>query len=98
MTSLLIRELLGGEILVANVLREGERVERHAWNLLPSGVAVDLTREQFQNGEVLGEAAVEEPLFTKRNPERYELLASRVREEISASAPSRGNAMNSTSS
>jgi hypothetical protein len=96
-TSLLVRELLGGEILVANVIRDGKRIERHAWNLLPGGVAVDLTREQFRNGEVLGEAAVEEPLFTKRHPERYELLASRVREAIAASASSRGNAISSMS-
>jgi N-acetylglutamate synthase-like GNAT family acetyltransferase len=31
-TALLVRELLGGEILVANVVRDGERLERHAWN------------------------------------------------------------------
>jgi len=77
-TSLLVRELLGGEILVANVLLDGKRLERHAWNRLPSGVAIDLTREQFRRGETLGEAAVEEPLFTHRNPERFALLKSRV--------------------
>src|SRR5579872_6656141 len=77
-TSLLVRELLGGEILVANVLRDGVRVERHALNLLPSGVAIDVTREQFRAGELLGEAVVEEPLFTKRHPERFALLRERV--------------------
>ena len=34
-TALLVHELLGGEILVANVLRDGRRVDRHAWNRLP---------------------------------------------------------------
>lgn len=29
-TALLVRELLGGEILTANVIRDGERIERHA--------------------------------------------------------------------
>jgi hypothetical protein len=29
-TAMLVRELLGGEILIANVLRHGRRVERHA--------------------------------------------------------------------
>ena len=81
-TSLLVRELLGGEILVANVVLGGRRLERHAWNRLPSGVAVDLTREQFRRGETLGEAAVEEPLFTHRNPERFALLKSRVRDAL----------------
>src|SRR3954454_1714747 len=31
-TALVVRELLGGDILVANVLRNGVRVDRHAWN------------------------------------------------------------------
>jgi hypothetical protein len=78
-TALLVRELFGGEILVANVLREGRRVERHAWNKLPSGITLDLTREQFGNGESFGEPAVEEPVLTHRNPERYATLRARVR-------------------
>jgi hypothetical protein len=77
-TSLLVRELLGGDILVANVLRDGKRIERHAWNRLAGGIAIDLTRGQFRDGEVLGESAVEEPLFTHRNPQRLELLRTRV--------------------
>ena len=78
-TALLIRELLGGDILIANVLRGGKRVERHAWNRLPSGITLDLTREQFRNSESLTEPSVEEPLITHRHPERYEALAARVR-------------------
>ena len=78
-TALLVRELLGGDILIANVLRGGKRVERHAWNRLPSRIALDLTREQFRNGESLTEPSVEEPVITRRHPERYETLAARVR-------------------
>lgn len=78
-TALLVRALLGGDILIANVLRNGKRVERHAWNRLPSGITLDLTREQFRDGETFTEPAVEEPLITRRNPERYERLAARVR-------------------
>jgi hypothetical protein len=77
-TSLLVRELLGGDILIANVVRDGKRVERHAWNRLASGITLDLTREQFLAGEQLTEAAVEEPLITHRTPERYEALRARV--------------------
>ena len=52
MTALVVRELLGGEILIATVIPpEGESSERHAWNRLPSGEEVDLTREQFRAGE-----------------------------------------------
>ena len=80
-TALLVRDLLGGEILIANVLRDGERVERHAWNQLPSGVSVDLTRSQFANGEEYEEPAAGEPLLVSRD--RYELLAKRVRDRLS---------------
>jgi hypothetical protein len=81
-TALLIRELLGGDILVANVLRDARRVERHAWNRLPSGLTLDLTREQFVNGESFGEPSVEEPVLTNRNPERYATLRARVRRTL----------------
>jgi hypothetical protein len=81
-TALLVRELLGGEILIANVVRDGRRVDRHAWNRLPSGLTLDLTREQFTNGERLGEPVVEEPVLTHRNPKRYETLRARVRTRL----------------
>jgi hypothetical protein len=85
-SALVLRELLGGDILVANVLRDGRRVDRHAWNRLPSGVTVDLTREQFRNGERLGEPRVEEPLLTHRNPERLATLRERVRARLGLEA------------
>jgi hypothetical protein len=78
-TALLVRELLGGDILIANVLRNGRRVERHAWNRLPSGLTVDLTRTQFRDEETFEQPAVQEPLVLAGIPERYELLAQRVR-------------------
>jgi len=83
-TALLVRELLGGDILIANVLRDGKRVERHAWNRLTSGVTVDLTREQFRAGESFTQPSVEEPLITHRTPQRYETLAARVRSALAA--------------
>jgi len=81
-TALLIRELLGGDILVANVLRDGRRVDRHAWNELPSGLTLDLTREQFRNDERFGEPRVEEPVLTHLNPERFATLRARVRSRL----------------
>jgi hypothetical protein len=77
-TALLLRELLGGEILIANVVRDGKRIERHAWNRLASGLTLDLTREQFRAGESFTAPAVEEPLITHRTPERFETLRARV--------------------
>jgi N-acetylglutamate synthase-like GNAT family acetyltransferase len=81
-TALLVRVLLGGEILIANVLRDGRRVERHAWNRLPSGLAVDLTRDQFRGGEALEAPAVGEPLTSPAALARYETLAARVAEAL----------------
>ena len=78
-TALLVRELLGGEILIANVVKDGRRLERHAWNRLDSGVEIDLTRSQFRAGEQLGTPRVEEPLLTGLRPRAYELFATRVR-------------------
>ena len=61
----------------------GPAVDRHAWNRLPSGLTLDLTREQFVNGETFGEPA-SRALLTHRNPERFATLRS-----ASASSQSR---------
>jgi hypothetical protein len=81
-TALLVRELLGGEILIANVIRAGRRVERHAWNRLPSGLTVDLTREQFLDGEAFEAPVVQEPLALSRSSDRLDLLRARVRDAL----------------
>jgi hypothetical protein len=78
-TALVLRDLLGGEILIANVLRDGvPTVEHHAWNRLASGVEIDLTREQFQNGETLGAAEIREPRARTDGRDRYQLLRDAV--------------------
>jgi hypothetical protein len=81
-TSRVVRDYLGGEILVAGVVLGGARVDRHAWNRLASGLVVDLTREQFRDGERLEEPVVNDVVRIDRNPERYELLAARVRAKL----------------
>jgi GNAT superfamily N-acetyltransferase len=83
-TAMLVRSYLGGEILVANVLREGRRVERHAWNRLPSGLTIDLTREQFKRAELLDEPLAQEPLGLGNARERQSLLARRVEKALRA--------------
>jgi hypothetical protein len=83
-TARVVRDYLGGEIVVAGVVRDGRRVDRHAWNRLPSGLVVDLTREQFRNGERLEEPSVDALVRIDRAPERYELLAARVRAALGA--------------
>lgn len=86
-TMLVVNDYLGGHLLSADVFRDGEKVDGHMWNRLPSGVEIDLTREQFRAGETIGEPRVgsraaaeadrENPLYA-----RYELLRSRVRERL----------------
>src|SRR5436190_24005415 len=88
-TSLVVHDLLGGELLAADVFLDGERVEAHMWNRLPSGLEVDLTREQFRRGEVIGEPTVRQrpaeldpthPRFFRY--EQYLVLSERVRRRL----------------
>jgi hypothetical protein len=82
-TALVVRDYLGGELLIADVLAaDPARAERHCWNRLSSGVELDLTREQFRSGETLGQPVEREPLVKTRGVDRYELLADRVRERL----------------
>lgn len=81
-TALVVHDLLGGDLLEAEVHRNGERTEFHYWNRLPSGEHLDLTRDQF-DGEAVD---IKEPVVRER-PERlpdpvrqaqYERLRDRV--------------------
>ena len=88
-TSLVVQDIFGGELLAAGVFRDGERVESHLWNRLPGGAEVDLTRDQFTNGEVLGEPSVRErPAELEPGHPRYHryeaylVLAGRVQERL----------------
>lgn len=81
-TAVVLRSYLGGEILVADILCDGRRVERHAWNRLPSGLALDLTRGQLRPGQELGLPSAEEPMLLGNSRERHALLAERVAEAL----------------
>lgn len=85
-----MQDLLGGELLGADVYLDGVRTEAHMWNRLASGLEVDLTREQFRGGEVIGEptvrtrtAAIAEPSHPRYHRyEQYLVLAARVRARL----------------
>jgi hypothetical protein len=83
-TALVIRDYLGGEVLIAGVVPAGREAptERHGWNRFASGHELDLTREQFRNGETLGPPVVAEPCVKTHGCDRYALLAARVRDEL----------------
>ena len=60
------------------------------WNRLPGGMEVDLTRDQFKSGEVIGEPSVRPRLAEIASPEHpryhryqaYLVLAQRVQEQL----------------
>ncbi len=84
----MLRDLLGGEILIAPVIGSAQEGEHHAWNRLPSGIELDLTADQFRAGETLGEPVAREPY----GHERAAVLAARVRERLGAPAASPADA------
>lgn len=81
-TALVVRDYLGGELVIAGVVRDGVRVDRHVWNRLPSGLAVDLSRDQFRNGERCEAPVVLTESLKAGTEERYAILADRVRVKL----------------
>lgn len=66
-TALVLNDLVGGELLLAEVHNpDGSRQGVHYWNRLPGGQQIDLTREQFRAGETISEPRVV-PLPENRN-------------------------------
>lgn len=61
-TARVVREFLGGDVLIAPVTLNGAPRGLHAWNRLPDGTEVDLTRDQFRSGEVIGQPQAREPV------------------------------------
>lgn len=53
-TSLVVLEYLGGDLQLAEVSLNGEPVEHHYWNQLTGRGALDLTGEQFKDGQHIG--------------------------------------------
>ena len=87
-TSLVLQDLLGGDLLVADVTDNGEPDGVHYWNRFGS-VEIDLTREQFGPTHEIGE-----PKLVTRPPEgprkgvlQYELLRSKVFSRLGVSEP-----------
>jgi hypothetical protein len=81
-TAMVVHQMFGGVLLMSDVFRDSARVETHYWNRLPSGLEIDLTREQFRAGETFGDPKVIDPA-TSREPKpdsqrRVRLLSSRV--------------------
>ena len=88
-TSLVVHDLFGGDLVAADVYRDGERIEGHMWNRLSSGIEIDLTRDQFRRRETLvnARARPRPATFDPSHPryhryEQYLVLSARVRERL----------------
>ena len=86
MTALVVQDILGGDLVLAEVHVAGAKVGHHYWNRLPDGSDVDLTGDQFLPGEevVGGTVVVRPPDAPRRHREQYELLRSRVLESLAS--------------
>jgi hypothetical protein len=89
-TALVVQDLLGGELLLAEVLyADGSRQGVHYWNRLVGGVEVDLTRDQFSATEIVqGPDVVPRPPDTSsgRLAPQYQALATAVRARLARAA------------
>jgi hypothetical protein len=84
-TALVINDLLGGYLLIADVVRsDGSRQGVHYWNLLADGTEIDLTRGQFADSEVIQPPRVlRRPAGPpKRCAEQYLTLSRRSRNAL----------------
>ncbi|MDR6320640.1 YunG family protein [Actinoplanes couchii] len=79
-TALVLQDLLGGELMLAEVHVDGVKVGYHYWNRFPDGREVDLTAGQFSPHEVVvgGEVQQRPSHPPRRCREQYELLRERV--------------------
>ncbi|SHM22082.1 YunG family protein [Actinacidiphila paucisporea] len=79
-STLLVHDLFGGDLMVGEVHLDGEQHGFHWWNALPSGIELDVTAEQFRRGQrVTGARAVTRPQGPLAHRwEEYLLLRERV--------------------
>lgn len=80
-TALVLQDLFGGELLLAEVWCPDGRLQGyHWWNRLPGGAEIDLTDDQFAPGETVQppRVVVRPPGPPRRCRVQYELLRRRV--------------------
>jgi ADP-ribose pyrophosphatase YjhB (NUDIX family) len=87
-TALIVHDTFGGTLLMAQVRRaDGSPAGFHYFNRLHDGTEIDLTREQFHDGERLvdvAEVKIPSDRTVGRLPGPYHLLAARVVRELEA--------------
>jgi hypothetical protein len=85
-TALVVQDLLGGDLVLGEVLVDQVKVGHHYWNRLPDGRDVDFTADQFHPGEVVAFGRLQQrpPDAPRRCREQYELLSRRVHAALAA--------------
>jgi hypothetical protein len=80
MTALVVQDVLGGDLVLAEVHVGGAQIGHHYWNRLPDGSDLDLTADQFRPEEtvVRGRVVVRPPDAPRYHRQQYELLRQRV--------------------
>ncbi|KPI17919.1 hypothetical protein OV450_7975 [Actinobacteria bacterium OV450] len=89
-TALVLNDLLGGDLVLAEVYMDGTQEGYHYWNRLESGLELGLTRGQFRQGEVVtaGQVVKRPPgRLLPRRWDEYLLLRERVMKELGHEAP-----------
>ncbi|MGW5938765.1 YunG family protein [Streptomyces celluloflavus] len=78
-TALIVNDVFGGGFIAGEVHFNEVQHGFHMWNRLPSGIEIDLTREQFRRGQTVTEGrVVERPPGPLRRWDEYLLLRKRV--------------------
>ena len=79
-SALVLHDLLGGDLVLGDVHIHGNPHGYHWWNRLADGTEIDLTREQFRDGQVITSprVVVRPPGPPARRNREYELLRERV--------------------
>ncbi|MFE5290692.1 hypothetical protein ACFQ8T_00810 [Isoptericola sp. NPDC056618] len=88
MTALVVQDVLGGDLVLAEVHVDGAQIGHHYWNRLPDGTDVDLTADQFRPEETVvgGTVVVRPPDAPRYHREQYELLRDRVLAALGAAS------------
>ncbi|WP_234343706.1 YunG family protein [Streptomyces sp. NRRL F-5123] len=91
-SALLVHDLLGGDLVVGEVDLAGDRQGYHWWNALPSGLQIDVTKEQFRRGQRVTGArrVVRPPGPLPRRWEEYIRLRERVAGHLGGPLPAPG--------
>lgn len=80
-TAYVVNDILGGNLLGAQVtFADGSPQGHHYWNVLASGLEIDLTIDQFQDGEIVGSPMILPRINDTPDPgaDRYLELRRRV--------------------